>query len=188
MENLDMKMVPISNLEQVLTYSRTETDKLLEMYAKYKALGEKIKEVPTSVFSRKPGKISEGAEVRRLKYEQVKLGNQMKFQNPLIWMMYKYEAYKDEGETSISTLESLRTHCKVDGICARRYDFINAALRQKNRGEDLTRDEFLAANTDLSTVTSDQRFINLSLDPQFMTEWSRHENDKAGKWKNYKKA
>lgn len=183
-----MKTVPTSNPEQVLTYSRAETDKLLKMYAEYKALGKKIKEAPTSIFSRKPGKMSEGAEVRRLKYEQARLGDEMKFQNPLIWMMYKYEAYKNEGEKSISTLRLLRTHCKIDGICAKRYDFINAALRQKNRGEDLTRDEFLAADTDLSTVISDQRFINLSLDLQFMTEWSKHENDKAGKWKNYKKS
>jgi hypothetical protein len=182
MENRNMQTESKLNQAEVLAYSRSETDNLLAMYAQYMELTRQI-ENKDGLFSRTPGKI--GAS--DLMLERKQLGEAMKFQNPLIWMMYKYEAYKNTSKPVLTT-KMLREHCenKTD-ICFKRYDYINTALRQKNQGEDLNSDEFLAADTDLAAVINDQRFVNLALDPVFMAGWVKNENDEDGKWVNYKK-
>lgn len=200
MENPKMQTESKLDQTQVLVYSRSETDNLLAMYAEYMILEDEIKNriksedrnYSVSFFVQGKG-TAKPSLVGSLKLEQDKLSDRMKFQNPLIWMMYKYEAYKDnpegvEGVTSpILTLAALREHAKKDGMCGKRYNYINAALRQKNQGEDLNDDAFVAADTNLADVIKDQRFVNLALDPAFMAEWVKNENDEDGKWGNYKK-
>lgn len=177
---------------EVLAYSRSETDNLLRMYAEYQDLGEKIKNGKKATFSLLFG--GAGKMQPDLKQKQENLGQRMKFQNPLIWMMYKHEAYKNnptdvkDVQSPILTLSAMREHVKSEkDICNKRYAYINAALRQKNQGEDLSNDEFLPADTDLAEVIKDQRFVNLALDQSFMDGWLANENDEDGKWANYVK-
>ena len=87
MEHPNMQTESKQNQAEVLAYSRSETDNLLAMYAQYMELTRQI-ESKDGLFSRTPGKI--GAS--DLMSERKQLGEAMKFQNPLIWMMYKYEA------------------------------------------------------------------------------------------------
>ena len=109
----------------------------------------------------------------------------MKFQNPFIWIEYKRLAYKDEPEKALKVLTDLVGHCKVDGICSKRFSFINKYFREKNNGLDLTSFGFLNQMTDLEQVGQDPRYISMCLDQDFERAWSKNENDPEGKWKNY---
>jgi hypothetical protein len=130
----------------------------------------------------------------------------MKFQNPLIWLTYKYEAYKNE-EKPLTTVADLVEHCEVDGICHKRFHAINTYLREKYSGKDLVspdtsklplakrlghrteallgRGPLVDGAMPLEQLAKDRRFIALCFDLSFQTKWSRHENDRSGKWKHY---
>ncbi len=118
------------------------------------------------------------------------LGVAMKYQNPLIWLNYKYLAYKNKrdkkGESLfIDTLAKLIEHCSGGDICIRRFDAINLYLRRKHEGKDLTSAAFIDPATTLDMVGKDPRFINMCLDQEFRAMWSAHENAASGKWQNY---
>jgi hypothetical protein len=77
-------------------------------------------------------------------------------------------------------------HCKVDGICHRRFDAINLYLRRKYDGRDLRSSAFMDPSMNLQEVGSDPRFINMCLDKEFTDTWRVHENSPSGKWRDYK--
>ncbi len=137
-------------LERLLSYTETEVNSLLLSYSEYKELSKQIdlgqvenKSKPSFSFFKNIGKMQNLDPLANAKKELVKIGEEMKFQNPLIWLTYKYLAYKNEPNKKLSTLTDLREHCKVDGICFRRFDAINFYLRSKHNGLDLNSDSFL---------------------------------------------
>lgn len=116
-----------------------------------------------------------------------KLGNDMKFDNPFIWMYYKILAYKWR-KNEISTIWDFIKHCewKTD-ICHQRFDFLNKNLKEKY-------------NIDLFEENPEEKledfvkkwFIEeLSKNENFMKKWLECEyfieNWKVAKWRNYKK-
>lgn len=116
-----------------------------------------------------------------------KLGDDMKFDNPFIWMYYKILAYKWR-KNEISTIWDFIKHCewKTD-ICHQRFDFLNKNLKEKY-------------NIDLFEENPEEKledfvkkwFIEeLSKNENFMKKWLECEyfieNLKVAKWRNYKK-
>jgi hypothetical protein len=176
--------------ESLFGYTRREVDSLLAAYERYKTLSAQIDS--GVVYSEKPkfslfGKLGEMQNLNPLAEAKKRLdeiGNGMKFQNPLIWLTYKHEAYKNEDKP-LTTVADLIAHCEVDGICHRRFDAINSYLREKYKGGDITNPAFVSPETSLEDLAKDKRFIAICFDLSFQTKWSRHENDSAGKWKHY---
>ncbi len=179
-------------LERLLSYTETEVNSLLLSYSEYKELSKQIdlgqvenKSKPSFSFFKNIGKMQNLDPLANAKKELVKIGEEMKFQNPLIWLTYKYLAYKNEPNKKLSTLTDLREHCKVDGICFRRFDAINFYLRSKYNGLDLHSDSFISGDINLEILREDPRFLDICLDKSFLNLWFSHENNKSGKWKNY---
>jgi hypothetical protein len=176
--------------ESLFDYTRREVDSLLAAYEQYKTLSSQIAsgaiapEAPKFSLFAKPGVMQNLDPVAEAKKRLEKIGDGMKFQNPLIWLTYKFEAYKGEVKP-LTTVADLIAHCKVDGICHRRFDAINKYLRGKHSGGDITHSAFVDPETNLGELAKDRRFIALCFDLSFQTKWSRHENDAAGKWKHY---
>ncbi len=183
----------MQTLQELFTYTKKEITSLLEAYLKYKNLSQQINSgtvteetKPKFSLFKNSGKMQNLDPLAKAKKELDQIGESMKFQNPLIWIGYKYQAYQNEPGKTLNTLYEIREHCKVDGICFRRFDAINSYLRRKNNGKDLNSQDFLNGETSLEEVSQDSRFISMCQDKDFMRLWTENENDKAGKWKNYK--
>lgn len=178
-------------LESTLEYSNQQINWLIEQYRLYADLEKQIKEMgshPPKGFKinlsiKSPIKSVNPAD--HLKKQQRDVGIGMKFQNPYIWAMYKFLAYKDDPVKNLQTLSDLKAHCKIDGICSKRFAFINSWLRTKNNGTDFHTG--IANDEDgIDRIASSDAFTALLLDEDFMTEWSSHENNPKGKWFAYK--
>jgi hypothetical protein len=198
--------------ESLFDYTRREVDSLLVAYEHYKTLSAQIasgivpSEKPKFSLLGKPGVVQNLDPLAEARKRLEEIGNGMKFQNPLIWLTYKYEAYKDE-EKPLTTVADLVAHCEVDGICRKRFHAITTYLREKYSGKDLIgpdtsswplakrliqraktflKGEPLFNSTmSLEELAKDKRFITICFDLSFQTKWSRHENDGTGKWKHY---
>lgn len=175
----------------LLSYTDSEVKNLLAMYAKYKSLASQLASeadpaaAPKFRFGSNLGKMQNFDPKIEIKKELENVGEAMKFQNPLIWLNYKYLAYQDEPGKALLTLRDLITHCEVDGICHRRFDAINLYLRRKYGGKDMKSSSFMAPAMSLADVGQDARFIDMCLDQEFAKLWSEHENSPSGKWREY---
>lgn len=187
--------VPIMELNneraKLLSYTNSEVESLLAMYVKYKSLAMELASEVTPVatlkfsFGSNQGKMQNFDPKREIRKELEKTGEVMKFQNPLIWLTYKYLAYQDEPGKTLTTLRDLIAHCEVDGICHRRFDAINLYLRRKYDGKDMRSASFMNPTIGLIDVGQDIRFIDMCLDQEFISTWSNYENSQLGKWREY---
>lgn len=181
-----------SNEAELLRYTDSEVKSLLSMYTRYKDLASQLVSeatpatAPKFSFASNRGKMQNLDPKGAIKKELERVGEAMKFQNPLIWLTYKYLAYQDEPGKALTTLRDLIVHCEVDGICHRRFDAINLYLRRKYGGKDMRSPSFMAPTMNLSDVGLDARFVGMCLDPEFAKMWSEHENSQSGKWREYK--
>lgn len=185
--HLKEKAMDSTSLQALLAYSRSEVDKLLASYKEYKGLAEaietgNIESAPKFSLMGNLGKMQNLNPQAEAKKKLDAIGDSMKFQNPLIWLQYKYEAYQYEPGKELRTIADLVSHCDVDGICHKRFDAINMHLRHTN-GKDLTDHELQSVR--LEDLAEDLRYLVMCLDLSFQKKWSRHENDPAGKWRNY---
>lgn len=190
-------MEPHNEKEKLLSYTSSEVDALLTAYEKYKSLVAQLAsdinpaDTPKFSFGSNQGKMQNFDPKREIRKELEKVGEAMKFQNPLIWLTYKYFAYEhevgEEGESKfIKNVGKLVWHCATKGdICHRRFDAINLYLRRKHNGKDMRSASFVNPDTTLDVVGQDQRFIDMCLDQEFMSMWSNHENSQLGKWREY---
>lgn len=167
---------------------RSEVDKLLAMYASYKACSHN--EATTARALAKARLV--GAPIKELETQHRQLtktlraiSDSMTFASPLIWALYKYEAYVAEPQP-IRTLQDFRVHCsKPVYICTKRFTFVNNALHAQklptlqNR-EAYPDDEELAVIFDALHA--------LSQDDSFMRAWRTHEyhtrDGIAAKWED----
>lgn len=176
-----------STVDALMAYSRSQVDTLLAQYKEYKELDSAIKS-GVAVTTRKFSLMGNLGAMQNLdpladaKKRLADIGDAMKFQNPLIWLMYKYEAYRNEPGKALSTVADLVAHCQVDGICHKRFDAINTYLR-RTIGKDIT-DEKLQ-NVSLGDLAHNPDYIQMCLHLPFQKKWSKHENDPAGKWCTY---
>lgn len=119
-----------------------------------------------------------GSQIRNMETILERWGDEMSFPLPSIWMMYKYEAYKNTDK-EIKIVEDFVDHCSPDGyICTERFKFINKFLPE---------DFWSNLKDDLLKYTNHAEIIKLENDPKFTETWLANEfriiDNKINKWK-----
>ena len=169
--------------------ARAAVDKLLRMYDDYKTLAAKITAAERRLALAKL-KNSDVEQVQTkldgLRRDQQQLSDTMTFDTPLIWVMYKFEAYKDEAQP-IRTMHDFRLHCSKPGyICTKRFIFLNAHLCS-NGQRPLTDSKKYPDEMLLSDIFP--LLGEIEQDEAFLSSWRSHEyyqEDSAiKKWQNY---
>ena len=123
-----------------------------------------------------------------LKAEQQLLWDSMFYANPVIWIMYKYQAYQG-GNNEISTVYDLKRHCEPrDYIGTKRFHFLNTYLISQQKAP-LTDTALYPDDMRLPLLYESESMTGLVNDTAFMKLWSEHEfykrKGKVAKWKNY---
>lgn len=155
--------------------TRQAVDKLLQQYGDYKKRAEAIQNARRRLAKQKlTGVATTEAQQQLVELEkaQVELSDAMTFATPLIWLMYKFEAYQDEPQP-IRTLHDFRLHCSKPGyICTKRFNFLNAYL-QKVAKTPLTDRKTYPDSMLLSQLFPEIEKLND--DASFLDEWRSHE-------------
>ena len=170
--------------------ARAAVDTLLDMYDEYKTLTAKIAaaECRLALAKLKNSGVEQiRIELDELRHNQQQLSDDMTFDTPLVWVMYKFEAYQDEAQP-IRTMHDFRLHCSKPGyICTKRFIFLNAHLCSNGQRSLIDSkkypDEML-----LSEIFS--LLGEIGQDEVFMSSWRAHEyyqeDGAAKKWQDYK--
>ena len=169
--------------------ARAAVDKLLDMYDEYKTLTTKITaaERRLALAKLKNGDVEQiRIELDDLQHSQQQLSDDMTFDTPLVWVMYKFEAYQDEAQP-IRTMHDFRLHCSKPGyICTKRFIFLNAHLCSNGQCP-LTDSEQYPDEMLLSEIFP--LLGEIEQDESFLSSWRSHEYyQKDGaikKWQNY---
>ena len=169
--------------------ARAAVDRLLSMYDEHKTLTVKIAaaERRLALAKLKNGDVKQiRIELDDLRHSQQRLSDTMTFDTPLVWVMYKFEAYQDEAQP-IRTMHDFRLHCsKPDYICTKRFIFLNAHLCS-NGQRPLTDRKQYPDEMLLSEIFPLLREIGQ--DEVFMSSWHAHEHYQEDgaikKWQNY---
>ena len=170
--------------------ARAAVDKLLRMYDDYKTLAAKITAAERRLALAKL-KNSSGEQIRieldDLRHSQQQLSDGMTFDTPLVWVMYKFEAYQDETQP-IRTMHDFRLHCSKPGyICTKRFIFLNAHLCS-NGQRPLTDSKKYPDEMLLSEIFP--LLGEIEQDEVFLSNWRAHEyyqeDDVIKKWQDYK--
>lgn len=169
--------------------ARAAVDKLLDMYDEYKALIAKIAAAERRLALAKLNN-SSGEQIRieldDLRHSQQQLSDDMTFDTPLVWVMYKFEAYQDEAQP-IRTMHDFRLHCSKPGyICTKRFTFLNTHLC--NNGQcPLTDNERYPDKMLLSEIFP--LLGEIEQDEAFLSSWRAHEyyqeDGIVKKWQDY---
>ena len=169
--------------------ARAAVDKLLRMYDDYKTLAAKITAAERRLVLAKlnnSGTEQLRIELDDLRHSQQQLSDGMTFDTPLVWVMYKFEAYQDEAQP-IRTMHDFRLHCSKPGyICTKRFIFLNAHLCSNGQSSLMDRrqypDEML-----LSEIFP--LLGEIEQDKAFLSSWRAHEyyqeDGAIKKWQNY---
>ena len=170
--------------------ARVAVDRLLSMYDDYKTLTVKIAATERRLALAKlknSGVEQIRIELDDLRHEQQQLSDDMTFDTPLVWAMYKFEAYQDEAQP-IRTMHDFRLHCSKPGyICTKRFIFLNAHLCSNGQRPLMDRkqypDEMLLS--EIFPLLSE-----IERDKNFLSNWRAHEyyqeDGAAKKWQDYK--
>jgi len=128
------------------------------------------------------------SQLARARARQRRISDGMTFANPLIWMSYKYRAYRREAQP-ILTVHDLRQHCLPAGyICSKRFSFLNERLVAQ--GQPALSD-VLAFPDDMPMAELLERaeLVALARDEDVVRDWQRHEfhvaDGRVAKWENY---
>lgn len=166
-------------------------EKLLEQYETYKQVQKQVSAIERQLAKAKllgkdTGDISLKQQQLRSQLQQI--SDDMTFADPLVWMQYKYYAYQDEAQP-ITTLHDFRVHCSKPGyICTKRFEFLNAALAQRNL-TDFNDTQKYSDSLELSALFDDATLMQLLSDPAFIKQWNEYEyfrsDDTVAKWQNY---
>ena len=169
--------------------ARAAVDRLLDMYDEYKTLTVKITaaERRLALAKLKNSDIEQAqTELDVLRRDQQQLSDDMMFDTPLVWVMYKFEAYQDEAQP-IRTMHDFRLHCSKPGyICTKRFIFLNAHLCSNGQCP-LTDGEQYPDEMLLSEIFP--LLGEIGQDEVFMSNWRAHEyyqeDGAIKKWQNY---
>ena len=170
--------------------ARVVVDKLLRMYDEYKTLTVKITAAERHLALAKlknSGVEQIQIELDDLRHSQQQLSDDMTFDTPLVWVMYKFEAYQDEAQP-IRTMHDFRLHCSKSGyICTKRFIFLNAHL-YSNGQRPLTDSKKYPDEMLLSEIFP--LLSEIERDKNFLSNWRTHEyyqeDGAAKKWQDYK--
>lgn len=169
--------------------ARVAVDKLLRMYDDYKTLTVKIAAAERRLALAKlknSGVEQIRIELDELRHNQQQLSDDMTFDTPLVWVMYKFEAYQDEAQP-IRTMHDFCLHCSKPGyICTKRFIFLNAHLCS-NGQRPLTDSKKYPDEMLLSEIFP--LLSEIERDKNFLSNWRAHEyyqeDGAIKKWQNY---
>lgn len=172
-----------------MSEARQAVDRLLEQDQCYQAHEQRIAECERRLARQKlrgtpAPELAEELQIARLRRDA--LSDQMRFASPLIWVMYKYEAYQGQPQ-ALRTMHDFRLHCAKPGyICTKRMAFLNATLLQQ--GHTPLSDD--ARYPDDMTLTALYPLMEqLSADEVVMRQWQIYEyyeqDGAVRKWQNY---
>ena len=169
--------------------ARAAVDRLLDMYDDYKTLVAKITAAERRLALarlKNSGVEQIRIELDNLLHSQQQLSDDMTFDTPLIWVMYKFEAYQDEAQP-IRTMHDFRLHCSKPGyICTKRFIFLNAYLCS-NGQRPLTNSEQYPDEMLLRDIFP--LLGEIEQDEAFLSSWRSHEyyqeDGAIKKWQNY---
>lgn len=121
-------------------------------------------------------------------HEKDRIGDEMTYADPIVWMMYKHKAYLG-SDHEITTVGMLREHCSDHGgICAKRFDFIASSIKNSHNADIRNTHEFPDAMNIVDLYESDI-LESLVADDAFMASWRTYEffkkDGKVAKWQNY---
>lgn len=167
--------------------------RLILQYGEYEFLQSEIKNLENQKFSlvlKKKNKDdaelkSVNKQLELLQKDLQQVSDEMTFANPIIWIMYKYEAYKNTPK-AIKTMYDFRKHCEPDGyICTMRFRFLNKYLETKKTS---LHDKKLFPNEmSLKDLYANKIIIDLLRNYTFMKLWKENEylktNGFINKWK-----
>lgn len=169
--------------------ARAAVDRLLDMYDEYKTLTAKIAAAERRLALAKlknSGVEQIRIELDELRHNQQQLSDDMTFDTPLVWVMYKFEAYQDEAQP-IRTMHDFHLHCSKPGyICTKRFIFLNAHLCSNGQRSLIDSkkypDEML-----LSEIFP--LLGKIEQNEAFLSSWCAHEyyqeHGAIKKWQNY---
>lgn len=174
-----------------MTDYRQEVDGLITAYKKYKQLVQDEAVLSSSLAKQKilgvvDEKLSEKRSVIQQKLRD--LSDSMTFSHPFVWILYKFEAYKDEAQP-IRTMRDFRIHCSKEGdICTKRFAFVNERLERAGR-RTLRDSEYYGDAMLLDALIEDNSLLELVSDSEFVRLWGTHEfnidNGRVAKWESY---
>lgn len=170
--------------------ARQAVEQLLEQYHHYQQLTDQLDQLRHRlVKQRLAGQATD--QLRRAiaaaRAQQQQVSDAMTFDTPLIWVMYKYQAYQGQSQP-ISTLHDLRLHCATPGyICTKRWQFVNE-WRQVHDLPPLT--DVTIYPDDLALPVLYDELLRCQQDAACMTAWRQYEYHRTrdgavAKWANW---
>lgn len=195
--------------QNILEDAEEEVEELLEMFEKWSELNDKVSELEDKIFQQavkeaeeKDAEIPDLVEGRetsekieelreqknKIEENKASVGRQMKFKNPVVWIMYKRKAYVGTND-EMRTVKDFREHCQVpDGICTKRYIYTKEYC-EENLGWNIDDDNSFRPKMALNKLYQDERIISLVQDNDFMEEWRSHElnmeGERPAKWEEF---
>ena len=161
---------------------------LLNQYKDYMNMYNEKLALETEYAKNQDSKLAQ--EIQQLDIALDKLWDDMKFDNPLIWIGYKRLAYANNPEKKVETIWELKKHCerKTD-ICHKRLDFLNEHLKSDFWIDLFDENQVKAEQSLIDFIKENEAIKKLSQDEQFMTQWLQNEyfqiDGKVAKWQNY---
>jgi len=160
--------------------SDEKVSRLLAQYATYASIVElkiRLSQISKDSFQRL---------TLPLDTELNKIWDEMKFDNPYIWMKYKVLAYKHDEKKKIETIWDLIVHCSPGGdICSKRMRFFNICMWKYFSVDVHALDPQMKVDDFLNT----SQIKELSIHREFILEWLYYEyyqvGEKVAKWSNY---
>jgi len=186
----DAHKIGLKSVKRALDYvdSKNSVNELLMQYASYKELAKEIDEIKRQLAKQKLlnkdlSKITK--ELNLLEGKQSKVSDSMVFKTPIVWLMYKFLAYKDEPQP-MNNLRALKDHCSnPNGICTKRFKYINRYLKSINEVELTDKTEY---PDELTLDNLFDKFLNFNLNRDLIADWQKHEfyeeNGIIKKWKD----
>lgn len=173
--------------DPILTQEQADqsVDTLLQQYADYMHMYDEL----TSLKDNSWEWDTNAEAMEELQRKMNELGDAMKFDNPYIWLKYKYLAYANNPQKKVVTIADLKSHCstKTD-ICYKRFDFLHKKI-QERYNLDITNETIIDGNTPIPTLLGSSYITELCQDPDFMRSWAGYEhftiNNKVSKRQNY---
>ena len=161
---------------------------LLNQYKDYMNMYNKKLALETEYAKNQDSQLAQ--EIQQLDIALDKLWDDMKFDNPLVWIGYKRLAYANNPEKKVETIWELKKHCerKTD-ICHKRLDFLNEHLKSDFWIDLFDENQVKAEQSLVDFIKENEAIKKLSQDEQFMTQWLQNEyfqiDGKVAKWQNY---
>lgn len=172
----------ISNIQEskeaLFSISYAKMSDLIKQYSLYKSVESKISDTSDELLR------------KELSVELQAISDSMKFDNPIVWMLYKHHAYKDTDHP-ILTVGAFRAHCSSHGdICSKRYAFLRSFIIDTQR-IDISSDVFTHSTSPIEQLYTHESIIEATLNPEFTELWNSFEfytkEEKAAKWQNYER-